>query len=373
MTTESQVLEYTPEVAEATQHIYERLKDVVPSVEWPFFAPLILAINDLKKEKNAVILAHNYQTPEIFHGVADFVGDSLQLAMQAAKTDADVIVQAGVHFMAETAKLLSPEKTVLIPDLEAGCSLAASITGEDVRLLKEKYPGVPVVTYVNTSADVKAESDICCTSSNAVEVVESLGAKRVIMIPDEFLARNVAAQTDVEIIAWKGTCEVHERFSAEEILQYKENDPSIVVLAHPECPPDVLTVSDYSGSTAAMINYVQERQPKRVVMVTECSMSDNVAVENPGVDFVRPCNICPYMKKITLENILHSLQTMTHQVEIDEAVAARARLSVQRMVDLKTKGGNDFVGGHEIDVAVENKQSIRQMADETAPLYAVGD
>ncbi len=371
MSTENQVLEYTPKVADATKHIYERVKDVIPRVEWPFHAPLIKAINDLKKEKNAVILAHNYQTPEIFHGVADYVGDSLQLAMLAAKTDAEVIVQAGVHFMAETAKLLSPEKTVLIPDTEAGCSLAASITGEDVRLLKEKYPGVPVVTYVNTSADVKAESDICCTSSNAVEVVESLGAKRVIMIPDEFLARNVAAQTDVEIIAWKGTCEVHERFSAEEILQYKENDPGIVVLAHPECPPDVLAVSDYSGSTAAMINYVQTRQPNRVVMVTECSMSDNVAVENPNVDFVRPCNICPYMKKISLENILHSLQTMTHQVDIDDRVADRARVSVQRMVDLKTKGGNDFVGGRIVDVAIEDPETVRHVED--AILYAVGD
>ncbi len=353
-------LDYTPEVAEATAEIYERVKDIIPAIEWPFFAPYIKAINDLKKEKNAVILAHNYQTPEIFHGVADFVGDSLQLAMLAKKTDADIIVQAGVHFMAETAKLLSPEKTVLIPSLEAGCSLAASVTGEDVRLLKEKYPGVPVVTYVNTSADVKAESDICCTSSNAVEVVESLGVDRVIMIPDEYLARNVAAQTDVDVIAWKGLCEVHERFTAEEILQYKENDPSIVVLAHPECPPEVIAVSDYAGSTAAMIKYVEEKRPARVVMVTECSMSDNVAAENPDIEFVRPCNICPHMKRITLQNILDSLQTMREEVIIPEEIAERARLSVQRMVDLNAKGGNDFVGGVIADIAVEDKASVRE-------------
>lgn len=358
MGTKDTALEYTKEVAEATAPLYERVKSVIPEIEWPFFAPLIKAINDLKKEKNAVILAHNYQTPEIFHCVADVVGDSLQLAIQAGKTDADIIVQAGVHFMAETSKLLSPEKTILIPDMEAGCSLAESITGEDVRLLKQKYPGVPVVTYVNTSADVKAESDICCTSSNAVEVVESLGVDRVIMLPDEFLAKNVAAQTDVKVITWKGRCEVHERFTPEEILQYKENDPDIVVLAHPECPPDVIAVSDFAGSTAAMISYVKERRPARVVMVTECSMSDNVAAETPDVEFVRPCNICPYMKKITLQNILESLENMTYEVTIPEEIAIRARRSVQRMVDLSAKGGNDFVGGINVDVRVEDRQSV---------------
>lgn len=367
---DDRVLEYSQEVADATAPLYERVKSVIPLIEWPLFAPYIRAINDLKKEKNAVILAHNYQTPEIFHGVADYVGDSLQLAMMAAKTDAAVIVQAGVNFMAETAKLLSPEKTVLIPNPDAGCSLADSITGEDVRLLKQKYPGVPVVTYVNTSADVKAEADICCTSSNAVEVVEALGVNRVIMIPDEYLARNVAAQSDVEVIAWKGLCEVHERFSADEIRAYKENDPGIVVLAHPECAPDVLLECDFAGSTAAMISYVQDKRPARVVMVTECSMSDNVAVENPDVEFVRPCNICPHMKKITLQNILHSLETMSHEVVIDPAIADQARVSVQRMVDLKTKGGNDFSGLVPVNITVENKRSVRTNVANREPALA---
>lgn len=355
-------LEYTDAVAKEMAPLYERVKDVVPAVEWPFFAPLIKEINRLKKEKNAVILAHNYQTPEIFHCVSDYVGDSLQLAIQASKTDADVIIQAGVHFMAETSKILSPNKTVIIPNAEAGCSLASSITGEDVRLIKQKYPGVPVVTYVNTSAEVKAESDICCTSSNAVEVVESLGVPRVIMIPDEYLARNTAAETDVEIITWKGACEVHERFTPEEIRAYKENDPNIVVLAHPECPPDVMHEADFAGSTAAMISYVKDKKPARVVMVTECSMSDNVAVECPEVRFERPCNICPHMKRITLENILHALQTGEEEVLIDEEIAARARVSVQRMVDLKTPGMNRFGAQELVDVTVESKDSIRQMA-----------
>lgn len=352
-------LEYTDEVAREMAPLYDRVKDVVPAVEWPFFAPMIREINRLKQEKNAVILAHNYQTPEIFHCVADYVGDSLQLALQASRTDANVIVQAGVHFMAETSKLLSPEKTVLIPSMEAGCSLASSITGEDVRLIKAKYPGVPVVTYVNTSADVKAESDICCTSSNAIEVVESLGVDRVIMIPDEYLARNVAAETNVEVIAWKGVCEVHERFTADEMRAYKANDPNIVILAHPECPPDVMQEVDFAGSTAAMISYVKDHKPARVVMVTECSMSDNVAVECPEVHFERPCNICPHMKRITLENILHTLQTGEHEVIIDEDMARRARVSVQRMVDLKTPGVNRYNASKPIDVVVENKGSIR--------------
>lgn len=357
-------LEYTDEVAREMAPVYERVKDVIPAVEWPFFAPLISEINRLKKEKNAVILAHNYQTPEIFHGVADYVGDSLQLAIQASKTDADLIVQAGVHFMAETSKLLSPQKTVLIPNMEAGCSLASSITGEDVRLIKAKYPGVPVVTYVNTSADVKAESDICCTSSNAVEIVESLGVNRVIMIPDEYLARNVAAETDIEVIAWKGVCEVHERFTADEMRAYKENDPDIVILAHPECPPDVMQEADFAGSTAAMISYVKDNKPARVVMVTECSMSDNVAVECPEVHFERPCNICPHMKRITLENILHTLQTGDNEVIIDEAMAKRARISVQRMVDLNAAGSNKFGNSVPIDIVVESKSSVR--AQQTA-------
>jgi quinolinate synthase len=309
---------------------------VVPPVEWPFFAPYVKAINELKKQRNAVILAHNYQTPEIYNCVADFVGDSLQLAREATKVNADIIVQCGVHFMAETAKLLNPEKTVLIPDLKAGCSLAASVTGEDVRLLRERFPGVPVVTYVNTSAEVKAESDICCTSANALEVVESLGAERVIFLPDEYLARYVAAQTTVKIIAWKGHCEVHERFTADELRAVREADPSVQIIAHPECPPDVLAAADYTGSTSGMIDWVRKRKPKRVVMVTECSMADNVRAELPDVEFVRPCNLCPHMKRITLPKILDSLLNMKEEVTIDPLIASRARRAVERMVYLKS-------------------------------------
>ena len=325
-------LAYTPAIAEATASIYERMSRVVPAVEWPFHAPLIHAINTLKRERNAVILAHNYQTPEIFHGVADIVGDSLALARQAASTDADVIVMAGVHFMAETAKLLNPEKLVLIPSMSAGCSLADSITGADIRLLKQKYPGVPVVTYVNTSADVKAESDICCTSGNAVQVVESLGVDRVLFLPDEYLAKYVATQTKVEIIAWKGHCEVHERFTGDQLREYRSRFDGITIIAHPECPPDVLEASDFVGSTAQMIDYVGDKRPARVLMVTECSMSDNVATGLPDVEFIRPCNLCPHMKQISLANILESLHTLEPRVEIDPAIADRARLAVERMI-----------------------------------------
>ncbi|MBA4208954.1 MAG: quinolinate synthase [Parvibaculum sp.] len=327
-------LEYTPGLAKEMAPLYEKVKHVIPSVEWPFFAPYIHAINKLKKERGAVVLAHNYQTPEIFHCVSDIAGDSLQLAKEAAKVDADVIVQCGVHFMAETSKLLNPHKTVLIPDSKAGCSLADSITGADVRLLREKFPGVPVVTYVNTSAEVKAESDICCTSSNALKVVESFGTDRVLCIPDEYLAQNIAKQTKVKILTWKGHCEVHERFTAEELRQYRRDDPNIVIIAHPECPPDVVAEADFSGSTSGMINWVKEHQPKRVVMVTECSMSDNVAVENPNVEFVRPCNLCPHMKRISLKNILESLVYMREEVTVDPAVAVRARQAVERMINL---------------------------------------
>src|ERR1700733_57093 len=330
------VPEFTPAVARATRDLYGKVSHVVPEIEWAVHAPYINAINDLKRQKNAVILGHNYMTPEIFHCVADFVGDSLQLAREAAQADADVIVQAGVHFMAETSKILSPGKTVLIPDPLAGCSLAASITGADIRLLKEKYPGLPVVTYVNTSAEVKAESDICCTSSNAVAVVEDIarewGVDTVVMIPDEYLAQNVAKLTGVKIISWKGRCEVHERFSAADIRAYREGNPGVVVLAHPECPPEVVAASDFAGSTSAMIGYVGKHRPARVVMVTECSMSDNVAVEFPDVDFVRPCNLCPHMKRITLPKILHSLQTMTVEVIVDPEIAARAKRAVDRML-----------------------------------------
>lgn len=327
-------LEYTPGLAKEMAPLYEKVKDVIPSIEWPFFAPTIHAINRLKKERGAAVLAHNYQTPEIFHCVADIAGDSLQLAKEAAKVDADVIVQCGVHFMAETSKLLNPEKTVLIPDLRAGCSLADSITGADVRLLREKFPGVPIVTYVNTSADVKAESDICCTSSNALSIIESFGTERVLCIPDEYLAKNIAKQTDVKVIAWKGRCEVHERFTAEELRQYRRDDPNIVIIAHPECPPEVVEEADFSGSTSGMINWVKDNQPKRVVMVTECSMSDNVAVENPNVEFVRPCNLCPHMKRISLTNILESLVYMREEVTVDPAIAGRARAAVERMINL---------------------------------------
>ena len=333
-------LDYTPEVARATAPIYEKVRSVIPDVEWASYAPYVAAINELKRQRNAVVLAHNYQTPEIFHGVSDFVGDSLALAQQGAKTDADVIVLAGVHFMAETAKILSPEKTVLIPDMEAGCSLAASITGEDIRLLRQRYPGVPVVTYVNTSAEVKAESDICCTSANAVAVVESLGVDRVLFLPDQYLGKYVASQTDVQIILWNGACEVHERFTGGELQAYrKAQGTEIQILAHPECPPDVLAEADFVGSTAAMIRHVGETRPRRVVMVTECSMSDNVAVEYPDIEFVRPCNLCPHMKRITLPKILRSLQTMEHRVEVDPEVGQRAKLALERMLAVGRREG----------------------------------
>src|SRR6476660_1824670 len=332
-------LTYTPEIARETRGLYQKISHVVPEIEWPTFAPTIAAINTLKREKNAVILGHDYMTPEIFHCVSDFVGDSLALAREAARTDAKVIVQAGVHFMAETSKIICPQKTVLIPSMEAGCSLASSITGADVRLLRQKYPGLPVVTYVNTSADVKAESDICCTSGNAVKVVEAIakdfGTDTVIMIPDKYLARNVAAKTGVKVITWEGACEVHERFTAQEIRDYRAAHPGITVLAHPECPPEVVAEADFAGSTAAMINYVGEHRPHRVVMVTECSMSDNVAVEHPDVEFVRPCNLCPHMKRITLDGILHSLQTMTHEVIVPAEIAARAKTPIDRMLAIK--------------------------------------
>jgi quinolinate synthase len=319
-------------VARATAPVYERLRRVVPEVEWPLHAPYVARIEELKRRRNAIVLAHNYQTPEIFHGVADLTGDSLALAQQAAATDAEVIVLAGVHFMAETAKILSPEKTVLIPDPRAGCSLAASTTAADVRLLRERYPGAPVVTYVNTSAEVKAESDVCCTSANALEVVESLGAPRVIFLPDEYLGRYVASQTAVEIILWQGHCEVHERFSAANVAAFRRGHPGLVVLAHPECPPEVLAEADFVGSTAGMIRFVGEKRPARVVMVTECSMSDNVAVQFPDTEFVRPCNLCPHMKRITLPKIAAALESMQYPVEVPAEVAARARLAVERML-----------------------------------------
>jgi len=328
-------LEWNPQVERETAPLYARIAKVVPAVEWPFFAPYVKAINALKKERNAVILAHNYQTPEIYNCVADFVGDSLQLAREASKVDADIIVQCGVHFMAETSKILNPDKTVLIPDRRAGCSLASSITGADVRLLRERFPGVPAVAYVNTSADVKAEVDICCTSSNALEVVESLGAERVIFLPDQYLASYVAGQTKVKIIAWKGACEVHERFTAQELRDYRASDPALQIIAHPECPPDVLAEADFTGSTAHMIDWVRRNQSKRVVMITECSMADNVQAELPDVEMVKPCNLCPHMKRITLANILESLLDLREEVTIDPVIAEKARRSVERMINLK--------------------------------------
>ena len=354
-------LPYTADVKEKTDHLYPLVEKLIPQLEWEQHAPYIAAINDLKAELNAVILAHNYMTPEIFACVGDFQGDSLMLAKEAAKTDAEIIVQAGVHFMAETSKILSPEKTVLIPDLEAGCSLASSITGADIRLLKEKYPGIPVVTYVNTTADVKAETDICCTSSNAVEVVEAIaeewGVDTVMLLPDQYLAKNVAAMTDIKIITWAGACEVHERFTAEDIREIRAGNPDVIVLAHPECPPDVLAEADYAGSTSGMSGYVKDNQPRNVVLITECSMSDNVAMENPYVNFVRPCNLCPHMKRITLPGILKALQNMEHQVEVAPEIAEKAKRAVQRMIDLPMKKGQStymHVGKPEV-MAVESR------------------
>ncbi|WP_394694099.1 quinolinate synthase NadA [Hyphobacterium sp.] len=331
-------LVYDDEVKAETDHLYDRVKDVILPEEWPAHAPLIAAINRLKKERGAIILAHNYMTPEIFSCVGDLSGDSLALARMAADVEEDIIVQAGVHFMAETAKIMCPDKTVLIPDMRAGCSLAESITGEDVAAIKAKYPHLPIVTYVNTSAAVKAEADVCCTSGNAVQVVEwaakEWNTDTVILIPDEFLAKNVAANTDIRILTWKGACEVHERFTAEDVEALREGHPGVVVLTHPESPSDVVAAADYAGSTAGMAAYVKNNQPAKVVLLTECSMSDNVAIENPGVKFVRPCNLCPHMKRITLQNIYDALRYNQYEVEVDENVAERARVSIQRMLDL---------------------------------------
>ena len=324
-------MEFTTEVKIATDPIYQKISKVMPEIEWSVHAPYIHRINQLKKEKNAIVLAHNYQTPEIYHGIADVAADSLALAIEASKTTADIIVMAGVHFMAETSKLMSPEKKVLLPDMAAGCSLSSSITGKDVRLLKEKYPGVPVVSYVNTSAEVKAETDICCTSANAVKIVESLGVKKVIFLPDDYLAKYVVSQTNVEIIAWKGICMVHDQFNEKEIHDIRSKNPGIKIIAHPECPPDVIKASDFAGSTGGMIKYVKDNQPKKVMMVTECSMSDNIQVENPNVEFIRPCNLCPHMKKITLPKILDCLENETGEIVIDKEIIEKAKIPVERM------------------------------------------
>ena len=327
-------MEILAEIKKVTDPIYQKISKTIPEIEWAIHAPYIYKINKLKKEKNAIILAHNYQTPEIYHGISDFSADSLALAVEAAKTKADIIVMCGVHFMAETAKLMNPNKKILLPDMSAGCSLSSSITGQDVRNLKKQYPGVPVVSYVNTSADVKAETDVCCTSANAVKIVNSLKVKKVIFLPDDYLAKYVASQTDVEIISWKGTCEVHEQFNDQEINEIRKNNPGIKIIAHPECPPDVIKASDFAGSTSGMIKYVKENQPEKVMMVTECSMSDNVQIDNPNVKFIRPCNLCPHMKKITLPKILDCLENESNEIIMDNVTIEKARNSVERMVKI---------------------------------------
>ncbi len=329
----------SPDLAASMQHIYDRMDRVVSPPDWAIYAPYVKAINDLKKERNAVILGHNYMTPEIYHGVSDFVGDSLQLAIKATEVEADVIVQAGVHFMAETSKILSPEKTVLMPDMSAGCSLAESITAEGVEEMRAKYPGAPVVSYVNTTAEVKAASDICCTSANAVQIVDAMDADTVIMTPDQYLAQNVANQSKKNVVFWPGSCIVHELYTADDLRAYRENDPDIKIIAHPECTPEVVAEADFTGSTSGIVGWIHANKPSKAMLVTECSMASNISDELPDVDFAKPCNMCPYMKKITLENILYSLHTMDNQVEVDPDVAAKARVSVQRMIDLSRKLG----------------------------------
>jgi quinolinate synthase len=328
----SSELVFDQKVKNSTGKLYEKIHRAIPEIEWPSLAPYIHEINELKKEKGVTILAHNYQTPEIFYGVADIVGDSLALAIEGAKVKTDKILMCGVHFMAETAKIMSPEKKVILPNMGAGCSLAESITAEDVRQLKKQYPGIPVVTYVNTSADVKAETDICCTSANAVKIVESLNVDKVIFLPDEYLAKYVASKTKVEIISWKGKCEVHEKFSEKEINELRKQYPDLQVISHPECPPDVIKASDFTGSTGSMINFVKNTKAKDVFLVTECSMSDNVQVENPNINFVKPCNLCPHMKKITLQGILSSMKNENNLIEIDQEIISKAKKAIERMI-----------------------------------------
>ncbi|WP_299568005.1 quinolinate synthase NadA [uncultured Sulfitobacter sp.] len=325
-------------VADTNAHLYARMSRVVSPPDWAIFAPYVAAINTLKKQRNAVILAHNYMTPEIYHGIADVVGDSLQLAIEATRVEADVIVQCGVHFMAETSKILNPSKTVLIPDMEAGCSLAESITPAGIAEMRAKYPGAPVVTYVNTTAAVKAASDICCTSSNAAQIVRGLDSDTVIMTPDKYLAQNIAKQVpEKRIVWWDGACIVHEQYSAQDLKDFREWNPDTRIIAHPECPPDVVAEADFSGSTSGIIDYVTQQRPEKAMLVTECSMASNISDALPDVDFVGPCNMCPYMKKITLEKVLWALHTMEGKVEVDPVVANKARIAVQRMIDLSAK------------------------------------
>lgn len=309
---------------------YARIASRMPIEEWEVHRPVIEQIARLKLERQAVVMAHNYQPIEITHGIADVVGDSLALAQQAAATDAQVIVLCGVHFMAETAKILNPARTVLIPDLAAGCSLASSITAADIRDLRARHPGVPVVSYVNTSAEVKAESDVCCTSANAIDIVESLPGREVIFLPDRYLGHHVQAHTRKRLILWDGACEVHERFNAAEVRSFKA--PGVRVLAHPECPPDVLAEADFVGSTAAMGGDIRRHRPEKVVLITECSMAGNLAVEFPAVEFTQPCNLCPHMQRITLPKVARALQTLSPEVTLDAAVIAGARRSLDRML-----------------------------------------
>ncbi|MDA5094211.1 quinolinate synthase NadA [Aliiroseovarius sp. KMU-50] len=329
----------SPELAASMPDIYERMNRVITPADWAIYAPYVKAINELKKERDAVILGHNYMTPEIFHGVSDFVGDSLQLAIKATEVEADVIVQCGVHFMAETSKILSPEKTVLMPDMQAGCSLAESITAEGVEEMRAKYPGAPVVSYVNTTAEVKAASDICCTSSNAVQIVNAMESDTVIMTPDQYLAQNVANESHKNVVYWPGSCIVHEQYTAQDLRDFREWNPGTHLIAHPECTPDVVAEADYSGSTSGIIKYVTDNKPEMAMLITECSMASNIADELPEVEFVGPCNMCPYMKKITLEKVLYVLHTMDNQVEVDPEMAKKARRSVERMIDLSRKLG----------------------------------
>jgi quinolinate synthase len=323
----------------SVKKIYEEMKmklgNVVPDLELKYKAELVAKINQLKKEKNVVILGHNYMAPEIYHFVADFGGDSLELARKAAETDKDIILFCGVKFMAETAKILSPDKKVLIPSLEAGCSLAESITGEDIRKLKKQYPGVPVVTYVNTYADAKMETDVCCTSSNAVKVVNSLKTDTVIFLPDEYLAGNVARETNKKIINWTGRCEVHEKYSVQDIDDIRKQFSEVVVLAHPECRPDVVKAADFAGSTAAMIKYVEKHDAPCYLILTECMMGDNIAAANPQKNILRLCSVrCPHMNKITLENTLEALQKEQYEVNLSKEICEKAAQAVKKMIEI---------------------------------------
>ncbi len=322
----------------ALDDLYQRIQNVVPPVEWQIHKPWVERILQLKKERNAAILAHTYQSPEIYNTIADVRGDSLQLAREATKVEADVIVMCGVRFMAETTKILNPTRLVLLPDLRAGCSMANSINAEDVRELRREHPGLPVVTYVNTNADVKAESDICCTSSNAVEVVESLGVNEVIFIPDPYLGKWVQSQLPhVRLILWNGPCEVHIKFSAGDIAELKARFPGIQILAHPECPEDVLGEADFTGSTSAMAKYVGDHRPDRIALITECTMADNVMASYPEVEVVRPCNLCPHMQRITLPAVAESLEKLQYPIEIEDSIREKARLSLDRMLAVRTK------------------------------------